>query len=69
MTTSEATKRAVVLAGGNKKVAEHFGYKTARTITQWIRDKVPERRVLELCELTKGHIQPHQLRPDFFEQQ
>lgn len=68
MTPNEATKNAVVVAGGNKKVAEFFDCKP-KTITCWIRTQVPLERVKELCELSGNYIKPHQIRPDFFEPQ
>lgn len=68
MSPNEATKKAVVIAGGNMKVAEALDCKP-KTITSWIRTQVPLEKVKSLCELSGNYIQPYQIRPDFFEKQ
>jgi DNA-binding transcriptional regulator YdaS (Cro superfamily) len=64
--TANTTQQAIAAAGGPTKVADWLDV-TPSAISQWgTANKVPENRVIELCRMTGGVFQPHQLRPDFF---
>ncbi len=66
MRNRNITQQAIAAAGGPTKVGEHFK-KTKGAVSQWgTNNKVPASQVVDLCHLTKGVFQPHQLRPDFF---
>lgn len=60
------TQQAIAAAGGATAIALRLSI-TPGGVHQWgVRNKVPENRVVELCHMTRGVFQPHQLRPDFF---
>jgi DNA-binding transcriptional regulator YdaS (Cro superfamily) len=60
------TQQAIAAAGGPSAVARRLEI-TPSGVSQWIaKNCVPENRVVELCHMTRGVFQPHQLRPDFF---
>lgn len=60
------TQQAIAAAGGPTRVAEKFELTPSR-VSQWgTENKVPTNKVVDLCHLTRGVFQPHQLRPDFF---
>jgi DNA-binding transcriptional regulator YdaS (Cro superfamily) len=59
------TYQAVMAAGGPTHVAESLDL-TPSGVSQWYHNNVPANRVIELCRLTRGVFQPHQIRPDVF---
>jgi len=60
------TQQAIAAAGGPTVIAKRLEM-TPSGVSQWgTANKVPENRVVELCHMTRGVFQPHQLRPDFF---
>ena len=66
MQEKNVTKRAIEAAGGPSKVARHFQL-TPGAVCTWARkNKAEAERVIDLCRMTQGAFQPHQLRPDVF---
>lgn len=60
------TQQAIAAAGGPSAVARAFRV-TPSGVSKWgVENRVPCNRVVDLCHLTRGVFQPHQLRPDFF---
>lgn len=60
------TQQAIAAAGGPTAVAAELDL-TPSGVSQWgTANKIPQNRVIEVCRLTGGVFQPHQLRPDFF---
>jgi DNA-binding transcriptional regulator YdaS (Cro superfamily) len=60
------TQQAIAAAGGPTALAEALEL-TPSGVSQWgTANKIPQNRVIEVCRLTRGVFQPHQLRPDFF---
>ena len=63
------TQQAIAAAGGPTAVGEKIK-KTKGAVSQWgTKNCVPSKYVVELCHLTRGVFQPHQLRPDFFSEE
>ncbi len=58
--------RLIEACGGPSAAARAVGV-TAAAPRQWIdRKKIPAHHVIDLCKLSKGAFQPHQIRPDVF---
>ena len=62
-TPESAAKRAIVLLGGVRSVAEEFGI-TTQAVHQWRR--IPAEHVVKIETLLRGRISRHELRPDIF---
>jgi len=67
MQEKNTTKKAIEVAGGPVKVAKRFELTTGAVIHWQRKDKVPAANVVDLCHMTRGVFQPHQLRPDVFD--
>ena len=58
-------KRAIILAGGAKKVGKSLGI-SGSAVRQW--SQCPALRVVEVEKLTGGQVKRHELRPDIFDE-
>lgn len=60
---------AIQAAGGIEKVAKEFGL-SKPAIAAWCNygRKVPIKHVIKLCQLTGGLFQPHDIRPEDFDE-
>lgn len=56
---------AIAYFEGQAGLAAAFGLH-AMAITQWKRRGIPVERVLEISRLTKGKVQPYQIKPNLF---
>ena len=60
--------RAIMAAGAPRRVAEHTGYHEI-TVRKWATGKpIAADAVTTICRLGQGMFQPHQLRPDVFDE-
>ncbi|EMG6375416.1 helix-turn-helix domain-containing protein [Salmonella enterica subsp. diarizonae serovar 11:k:z53] len=68
MPSQNLTEKAVKAAGKSlSEVARQFGFKSTQSVANWvINNQVPSERVLQLCELVKWSVTPHELRPDIY---
>lgn len=68
MPSQKFTEKAVKAAGKSlSEVARQFGFKSTQSVANWvINNQVPSERVLQLCELGKWSVTPHELRPDIY---
>lgn len=61
------TEKAIRAVGVPSAVSRLFGFNSPQSVFNWIKkDKVPAERVIQLCQLGRWEISPHQLRPDLY---
>lgn len=61
------TEKAVLTVGSISAVSREFEFKSVQSVANWIiNNQVPADRVIQLCNLGKWKVTPHELRPDIY---
>jgi DNA-binding transcriptional regulator YdaS (Cro superfamily) len=61
------TDQAVRAVGTISEVSRRFGFRSVQSVANWIeKNRVPSERVVQLCEMGRWSVSPHDLRPDIY---